>query len=177
MVALLLAASLAASLLSLQCSALLEEEIVAFRGASNSAAGPGLDIAEAALIYDQHDFRGVQIAVESLWRDLEQITGHSNRQLTAVTAANASIPGNVGAAIIVGSVNSSLIRQITSGNALSLASIEGKWESFKTSVVRNPLPGVDDALVIAGSDKRGTIFGVYTLAEQCGQSPYVSLFP
>ncbi|KLU83800.1 hypothetical protein MAPG_02851 [Magnaporthiopsis poae ATCC 64411] len=172
MVALLLAASLAASLLSLQCFALLEEELVTFQGISSSATGPGLDIADAALIYDQDDFKGVQIAVQSLWRDLDQITGHGNRQLAAVTAVNASIPGNLGAAIIVGSVNSSLIRQITSSGALSLTDIEGRWESFKTSVVQNPLPGVDNALVIAGSDKRGTIFGVYTLSEQCGQSPY-----
>lgn len=56
-------------------------------------------------------------------------------------------------------------------NHLNISDIQGKWEAFKTSVVRNPLPGVKDGLVIAGSDKRGAMFGVYTLAQQCGQSP------
>src|ERR1051326_4832968 len=36
----------------------------------------------------------------------------------------------------------------------------------------NPLPGIDRALVIAGSDKRGTIYGVYDLSEQIGVSPW-----
>jgi hypothetical protein len=39
-------------------------------------------------------------------------------------------------------------------------------------VVRNPLPGLKSALVIAGSDKRGTIFGIYDLSEQIGVSPW-----
>lgn len=40
-----------------------------------------------------------------------------------------------------------------------------------TSVVHNPLPEVDEALVIADRDKRGTIFDIYTLSEQAEQSP------
>ena len=39
-------------------------------------------------------------------------------------------------------------------------------------VVPNPLPGVDSALVIGGSDKRGTIYGIYDLSEQIGVSPW-----
>ena len=37
--------------------------------------------------------------------------------------------------------------------------VSGKWESFLIKTVDNPLPGVEQALVIAGSDKRGTILG------------------
>ncbi len=36
----------------------------------------------------------------------------------------------------------------------------------------NPLPGVDQALVICGSDKRGTIYGIYEISEQIGVSPW-----
>ncbi|MDR0842834.1 MAG: glycosyl hydrolase 115 family protein, partial [Acidobacteriota bacterium] len=49
--------------------------------------------------------------------------------------------------------------------------IEGKWESFFIQTVTKPLPGVEKALVIAGSDKRATIFGIYDLCEQMGVSP------
>ena len=40
------------------------------------------------------------------------------------------------------------------------------------TVVSAPLNGVDDALVIVGSDKRGTIYGIYELSEQIGVSPW-----
>jgi hypothetical protein len=39
-------------------------------------------------------------------------------------------------------------------------------------VVKDPLPGVEQALVIAGSDRRGTIFGIYQLSEMLGVSPW-----
>ena len=53
-----------------------------------------------------------------------------------------------------------------------MSGVAGKWESAVTTVVEQPMPGVRRALVIAGSDKRGTIFGVYDLSEQIGVSPW-----
>lgn len=38
-------------------------------------------------------------------------------------------------------------------------------------VISNPLPGIDNAMVIVGSDLRGTIFGLYDISEQAGVSP------
>ena len=52
------------------------------------------------------------------------------------------------------------------------AQIRDRWESSVIQVVARPLPGVERALVIAGSDKRGTIFGVYDVSEQIGVSPW-----
>ncbi|KAH6662569.1 hypothetical protein B0J14DRAFT_610451 [Halenospora varia] len=50
--------------------------------------------------------------------------------------------------------------------------IIGSWESFITQVVEKPIPGVDKALVVVGSDMRGTIYGLYDLSEQMGVSPW-----
>ena len=58
------------------------------------------------------------------------------------------------------------------GKKIDVSSIAGKWESFLIQVVAKPLPGVSSALVIAGSDKRGTIYGIYDLSEQIGVSPW-----
>jgi hypothetical protein len=55
---------------------------------------------------------------------------------------------------------------------LDVAAIRGQWEAFLVEVIEQPLPGVDRALVIAGSDKRGTIYGIYEISQQIGVSPW-----
>lgn len=63
--------------------------------------------------------------------------------------------------IIAGTIGqSTVIDQLVKSNKIDISMIKGKWESFISQVVKNPLPGVDKALVIAGSDVRGSIFGV-----------------
>ena len=77
-------------------------------------------------------------------------------------------------AIIIGQIGKSrLIDEIVAAGKLDEATaIEGEWEAFVTKTVSRPLPGVDKALVIAGSDARGTIFGTYSVSEEVGVSPY-----
>ena len=53
-----------------------------------------------------------------------------------------------------------------------MSGIAGQWESAVTTIVERPFPGVRRALVIAGADKRGTIYGIYDLSEQIGVSPW-----
>lgn len=55
---------------------------------------------------------------------------------------------------------------------INVASTKGKWESFTSAIVQKPLDGVDQALVLAGSDKRGTIYAIYDISEQIGVSPW-----
>lgn len=165
----LITAALAVYFFSLQCLALLEEPLVSF-DAVNPASH--LTITNSPILVSQDDFAGVHIAANSLASDLQQITGIS-RAIKPWTTANITQDAVLPSAIIAGSANSSLFRHFSSEGIIDLSDIEGKWESFKTTVVNKPLPGVEQALVIAGSDKRGTIFGIHTLAEQCGQSPYV----
>ena len=80
--------------------------------------------------------------------------------------------GLKGPVVIIGTVGrSSLIRELVKNSKIEVRQIEGKWESFFLQTVSSPLPGVPNALVIAGSDKRGTIYGIYDLCEQIGVSP------
>ena len=55
---------------------------------------------------------------------------------------------------------------------IDVKGVEGKWESYVVQVVKSPVEGTDNALVIAGSDKRGTIYGIYELSQQIGVSPW-----
>lgn len=144
-------------------TSLLEERFIAF-----SASDGSISIHNAVIVHDSRDPAGVQIAADSLVNDFEQITG--SRPKNATWDKDSGPLGN-GTAILIGTVESDLIRTIVENGKLDVDDIEGKWETFKTTVVSEPLSGVREALVIVGSDMRGTAFGVYTLAEQAGQSP------
>lgn len=161
-------AALAVAFLSAPVLALFEETMVEFRASSSS-----IDITTAPIVLSSDDWTGVHIAADSLSSDLEAITEVSRDLFSYAVDEAEEYLVNLTSIVIAGSVDSALIRSLVDAEILDVADIEGKWESFKTTVVDAPFPGVDSALVIAGSDKRGTIFGIHTLAEQCGQSPYV----
>lgn len=55
---------------------------------------------------------------------------------------------------------------------LDLSRLKDCWECFQIALLRNPAPGVSVALVIAGADRRGTAYGVYTLSQALGVSPW-----
>ncbi len=75
--------------------------------------------------------------------------------------------------IIAGTIGKSdVINALIAKGKLNVSPIQGKWESFISQVVTAPLSGVDQALVIAGSDLRGTIYGLYDVSEQIGVSPW-----
>jgi hypothetical protein len=64
------------------------------------------------------------------------------------------------------------IDRLAADGKLDVTGVRGEWESYVLQIVKNPLPGVDAALVIAGSDRRGTIYGIYQLSELIGVSPW-----
>jgi hypothetical protein len=148
------------------CFALLEERFVGFEDSDGA-----LNIADATIVYDAQDPKAVQIAVSSLSEDWGQITGTEAPLRRLASNDTIGSPG-ISRAIIAATVDSDLIGRLEERDKIDVSDIRGKWESFKTFVVSEPIEGVDDAFVIAGSDKRGTAFGVYTLSEQSGQSPY-----
>ena len=55
---------------------------------------------------------------------------------------------------------------------IDASQLKGRWEKFTTQIVDNPAKGIKKALIIAGSDKRGTIYGMYDLSNQIGVSPW-----
>ncbi|KAK3321852.1 hypothetical protein B0H66DRAFT_475250 [Apodospora peruviana] len=95
-------------------------------------------------------------------------TGTSN--FTGPAFSNPS-PSNV--VVIAGTIgHSTIIDHLIASKAIDVSAVKGKWESFVSQVVKNPVPGCSAALVVAGSDPRGTIFGIYDISEQIGVSPW-----
>ncbi|KZW01132.1 hypothetical protein EXIGLDRAFT_761138 [Exidia glandulosa HHB12029] len=115
-----------------------------------------------------NDWPGVHRAAGDLSVDFERTAG-VKLPLRNVTSTSVK----AGTAIIVGTVGrSTLVDELVKSGKVNVDGITGKWESFVVRHVEKPLPGIDDALVIVGSDKRGTIFGIYTISEQLGVSPW-----
>jgi hypothetical protein len=114
------------------------------------------------------DYKVVHIAAAALARDIERVTGVRPR--VADSAAGAGAARSV---VLIGTLgHSPAIDRLAAGGKLPLDEIKNQWESFVMAVVRQPLPGVEEALVIAGSDRRGTAFGAFDLSRQIGVSPW-----
>jgi hypothetical protein len=107
---------------------------------------------------DNNDWKGVIRAVYDLSDDVRKVTGTSAQ----VTFEKNIISGH----IIVGTIGKSkLIDQLIRQKKINASKIKNQWESYLIDTV-------DGNLVIAGSDKRGTIYGIYTISEQIGVSPW-----
>lgn len=112
----------------------------------------------------ENEWPGVRLAVGSFLKDIQDVTGK--------TAILAESPKSK-TVVIVGTLGKNeLIDKMVKSGKLNVKGINGKWESYVIQAIKRPLQGVDQALVIAGSDKRGTIFGVYDLSAQIGVSPW-----
>ena len=130
----------------------------AFHVASQAGAAP--------LVLDTADWPGVRHATGDFAADVERVTGRRPEILSSANARSRDI-------VLIGTLgHSPLIDNLVRRGKLDPASIRGRWEATLTTVVEHPMPGVRRALVIVGSDKRGTIFGLYTLSEQIGVSPW-----
>jgi hypothetical protein len=142
-----------------------EESFVRFapqRGALALAQTGGA----APLLVDAADWPGVVRATRDLQADVERVSG---QKPAVVLVAPPAAP----VAILIGTLGrSQLIDDLVKRGKLDARAVAGKWESWIRQVVDQPLPGVDRALVIAGSDKRGTIYGIYDLSENIGVSPW-----
>lgn len=131
-----------------------------------TGAFPIVSNGTATTIYiDEQDHWLVQKAASFLQGDIEMVSGSKPAIASSLPSGN-----NV---IIIGSLDkSNLIKRLVSEKKLNVDPIKGKWEAYKIQFVQNPFKGVSNALVITGSDRRGTAYGVFELSEQIGVSPW-----
>ncbi|MDQ8199308.1 glycosyl hydrolase 115 family protein [Pelagicoccus enzymogenes] len=118
------------------------------------------------LYVDAEDHWGLVRAVGDLQADFEKVTGTQPKLEHS--------PSKLGkTAVIVGTIGkSALIDRLVSDGKIDVSQVRGKWEAYHIELVDQPVKGLQKALVIAGSDMRGAIFGVYDLSEQIGVSPW-----
>lgn len=138
------------------------ERFVTFK--KNDVALPIIDNGKVInILYDSSDQKGIGIAVNNLIEDFERVCGLKPNMLSGNSGENC---------IIIGSLDSKYIKQLIKSKKLDKKALQKKNEKYIITTVDNPLEGIDKALVIAGSDRRGTIYGIYELSEQMGVSPW-----
>lgn len=127
----------------------------------------GADLSPVIYV-DRADYKQSVRAVGDLVDDFERVTGKKPK----VVYNEADLAG-AGLAIIIGTLGkSSLVTYLEEEGYIGLDAIKGQWEAYNISVVENPTENIGKAIVIAGSDKRGTIYGTYEISELIGVSPW-----
>ena len=112
----------------------------------------------ASILVSGEDWQGVVRAASDLGQDIGRVTGTAAQVVKADTPRQGSI--------IVGTIGKSpLIDGLVKAGKLDVDGVRGQWESFVIETV-------DGSLVVAGSDKRGTIYGIYDISEKIGVSPW-----
>lgn len=113
----------------------------------------------ARVVTSTKDHEVVTIAAADLREDLQRVSGREPRRNGAEVWA-----GTIG--------RSPAIDRLIAEGKLDAKQLRGALESFIIASVERPAPGVPKALVIAGSDRRGTAFGIYELSRAVGVSPW-----
>ena len=105
----------------------------------------GIELRQGSISYSEQDFEGVKIAIGNLKTDMQKTIGFE-------------------AALLVGTVgkNADIDRMVKQG---LLTDLKGRREKYLIATI-------DNQVVIAGSDRRGTIYGIYELSRQLGVSPW-----
>ncbi|MGW0840218.1 glycosyl hydrolase 115 family protein [Streptomyces sp. NPDC002787] len=130
-------------------------------GAYVSFTGGAMSLVGAPVVVSPEDHPGVVRVAGDLRDDIERVTGVR--------------PGGAMASevVLVGTIGRSpLIDGLIAAGKLDVGGVRGRWETSLQMVVERPMPGVERAFVVAGSDPRGTIFGVYDVSYGIGVSPW-----
>jgi hypothetical protein len=118
-----------------------------------------LDKKAAPIYVDSEDWKGVIRAANDLGDDVRKVSG-----IKSVVVEKVQYPAQ--GVILVGTIGKSrIIDQLIASKKIDVSGVKGQWESFIIQTV-------DGNLVVAGSDKRGTIYGIYDISEKIGVSPW-----
>ena len=118
------------------------EDFVSFKKGSGMIPLTGTS---DTIVYDKAEWKGVVMAINNLRQDLKAVTGSECAPITVATVGKSPIAKKY---------------------AKYAKMLKGKWEQYIIA------PRETEGLLILGSDKRGTIYGIYELSRQLGVSPW-----
>lgn len=124
-------------------------------------------IKAASFSIDNNDARVVQLAAEAFVKDVQLVSG-KQIQLNTSPVINdefAVVAGTIGQCV--------LLDDLIAKKKITVDGIKGGWEQFSITVINQPYQKAKKLLVVAGSDRRGTAFGIFHLSRLMGVSPFV----
>lgn len=148
--------------------------VLALAGAALANGAPAVQrefvlasqVQAAPVFVDSAGDRAVLRATGDFVSDIGRVTG----VVPPIVSDLSHLKGEV---VIVGVLGRSpVIDRLVADGRLDARGIQGEWESTVTAVVADPLPSVSRALIVAGSDRRGVIYGLYRISETIGVSPW-----
>ncbi|MBR3473006.1 MAG: glycosyl hydrolase 115 family protein [Prevotella sp.] len=137
----------------------------AFPRIAETAEEGWFPLSEATICTDAKDYEVVRISARMLADDIQRVTGKCPSLTTSAQPP-------IGPCVVAGTLgNSRLIDQIVKRQGIDVSAIRGKWESFLVVTTQHPRHHTP-VLAIIGSDRRGTAFGLTSLSEAIGVSPW-----
>ncbi|HQK40070.1 MAG TPA: glycosyl hydrolase 115 family protein, partial [Flavobacterium alvei] len=118
---------------------------------------------KASILYDKAITLD-SILAYSLAEDIFKVSGFK----PLVTQNKAAVSGNV---IVIGRIQSKLVQSFLDKKN-DFKNFEKQWESYGYKIILNPNSKITKAFIIAGTDPRGTAFGVFDLSQKMGVSPW-----
>lgn len=116
------------------------------------------DAEPACIVLAKAEHPGLLATAKDLQRDITKITGVTPNIVHSLADSFAKC-------IVLGSADCAEGKALLSSVGLEVDDLAGKWEVFKIRVLNN-VGGKDQVLAIAGSNVRGTIFGVYDFEQK-----------
>lgn len=114
---------------------------------------------------DGSDAPVVKKSAELFASDIGAVTGIPAKVVTSLDG--------IKSCVIVGTIDGcDAIRRLAEAGKIDLEPIRNGWEQYHIRTVRKPFPGISEALVIAGSDRRGAAYGILSISEKAGVSPW-----
>lgn len=137
-----------------------------FAGPSPFSLGQSAKGESLRIFVDPASGAPVSRAARDLASDIAKVTGQPEPLVRESSTAS-------GTCIIVGRLGAGgLVDRLAASKKIEVRPLQGAWEAGLRTVVERPFPGVERALVIAGSDVRGTIYALYSVSEDIGVSPW-----
>ena len=128
------------------------------------------------------EYDGISLIAETLKADLARVIGgkidEEGKALEDENGLNiitdrARLSGKAIIAGTYGENGNQIINELIENGKIDVTDLKDRWESYLMQVLRSPLSGMEEVLVIVGSDKRGTIYGLLHISEIIGISPWV----
>ncbi|MDP4208159.1 MAG: glycosyl hydrolase 115 family protein [Bacteroidota bacterium] len=143
-------------------------QVVVSKQLQNEKVGFPLATGEkvASIYFDSSDDASVKKTAQLFAKDIERVTD----KLPKIISTKSEFKEYV---IIVGTVEKSrMIKELVRSKKLNVDQLRNQWERYTIKTIDNPFKGVKQALVIAGSDRRGAAYGTFSISEAIGVSPW-----